>query len=672
MDCPEQPGKRLDIVKHIPMTGILTIKPVTMMRLICAFMVVLVCVSLYIVSGLKVNTDFLALMDQNSVAVRDFSYVSENFGVTDSFVVVAEPGYSPEALAGYVREVRAEPSVADVNYFANNEDELVIILVKPEFKATELSESHELSLKLTALIDKNGLNAGLTGSYQVLLDSSDAVNRDMVYSSVITIAGISLLLLIYLHLPFMVVLASAVALVSGLIITFALVKLAIGDLNLLTATIPAVLLGLGVDFCLHVIYAFNEYSLKPQIDAQPKNCFNVIFEAYRSTAKPLTVGATTTAGAFLALCLADSDGIHQMGITGAIGITTMFLCISLLLPVLLNYIPAKKLADIRRTENLWLTILCLLSKYRRSIDILLVMILLTAGYFSFQVSFNSDQNKIADNALASVALQDKILKKCNFSPVPVILVSPDEQQEAAKIAFLLGESDGLFGYIQSPALAQETGIDTTDYIGKDNSFLTLAYPAGNPFNPEYFSKIRIITDKLTSEFSGPGNIVTGSAFINDNLSRSIKADMCKTTIGAILIIFAILFLALYRNPDGFITIIPVLLGALFTVGTMGLCGIDYNIMTIVVIPLIFGAGIDDGVHIFCRWKEHEHDVHKAISAIANPLLATTLTSVIAFASLLISDNLGFRQVAIIATSGMIACLFISLVVLPVYLDRRKA
>ena len=94
-------------------------------------------------------------------------------------------------------------------------------------------------------------------------------------------------------------------------------------------------------------------------------------------------------------------------------------------------------------------------------------------------------------------------------------------------------------------------------------------------------------------------------------------------------------------------------------------------MTLVVMPLIIGAGIDDGVHVLCRWKNVGGDVKKTFSGIATPITATTATSSLAFGSLMLSANPGFRDLGFIVMSGLVLCLVFSMTVLPMFLYKLK-
>src|SRR3972149_381566 len=111
-----------------------------------------------------------------------------------------------------------------------------------------------LSRDIRESAEESGGQAGLTGSYQVMMESSDSINKDMMKATLITTVGTAVLLLVIFRLPIVTVLIVATTLAIGLCCTLGVVWLVLGKLNLLTAVLPSVLLGLGVDFSLHFAF----------------------------------------------------------------------------------------------------------------------------------------------------------------------------------------------------------------------------------------------------------------------------------------------------------------------------------------------------------------------------------------------------------------------------------
>lgn len=226
-------------------------------------------------------------------------------------------------------------------------------------------------------------------------------------------------------------------------------------------------------------------------------------------------------------------------------------------------------------------------------------------------------------------------------------------------------------YLESYSLSGFLKKDGGDFRGKDNRLLTLVYPRENPFDDKGYKKIEVLAKTLASVFTAKGNIVTGSPFLNFGLNETVKSDLLKCTFAAVILVSLVVFVSFRNLIRTFAGLLTVFLGIVFTVGLMGVSGIGFNLMTLVVMPLIIGAGIDDGVHLICRWNNAGGDMKKTFSGIATPITATTATSSLAFGSLMLSANPGFRHLGFIVMSGLVFCLVISMTILPLFLYKLK-
>ena len=637
-----------------------------------------------IISDLKVDGDFTALLDPENEIVMEYAYAVENFKSTDSFLVLLENSFGQQKKIGaLIEDVESIGSVEEVNKFDSSylkkqsgaKDSFDILMIKPSFKPTDLNRSRKLSNKIRAAIDTAGLKAGITGSYQVLLDSSESISRDMMRAALVTFAGIAVILFVFMRMPVSVVTATSFTLFVGLLLILAITKLMFGRLTFMTATLPAILLGLGVDFSLHIIYSFNEKA--KELLAQGKNRDaskdrkELINYVCKTMMSPLFIGAVTTGSAFLALCVADSQGLFEMGVIGALGMGVTFISALFFLLPLLSYLPIKKIAQTRRIEGFWNKLFELTEKRAILIVSMLLCLLLTATFFALKVDFNADQDSLLDQKIESHVIQNQLLDNYSLFPVPLAIISPDEKTERDKLKFLMENGMDTIAYLESYSLAGFLKKDEKEFRGKDNRLLTLAYLRENPFDDKGFKKIETLAKTLASAFIVKGNIVTGSPFLNFGLNETVKSDLFKCTFAAVIAVSLVIFVSFRNLTRTFAGLLTVFLGIVFTVGLMGISGIDFNLMTLVVMPLIIGAGIDDGVHVLCRWKNAGGDVKKTFAGIATPITATTATSSLAFGSLMLSSNPGFRDLGFIVMSGLVICLMISMTVLPLFLCKLK-
>ncbi len=124
----------------------------------------------------------------------------------------------------------------------------------------------------------------------------------------------------------------------------------------------------------------------------------------------------------------------------------------------------------------------------------------------------------------------------------------------------------------------------------------------------------------------------------------------------------------------FLTLLPPLGGGLLMFGILGASGIDLNPANMIVLPLILGIGVDDGVHVVHDFRTQQGRYRTSPSTI-NAIMLTSLTSMIGFGSMLVAAHRGLASLGLILVIGVGSCLFVSLVTLPAILtllSRRPA
>ena len=103
-------------------------------------------------------------------------------------------------------------------------------------------------------------------------------------------------------------------------------------------------------------------------------------------------------------------------------------------------------------------------------------------------------------------------------------------------------------------------------------------------------------------------------------------------------------------------------------GMMALLSIKFNYANFIVLPLIVGIGIDDGIHIVHRWRqESKENLTKVLNQIGRAIVLTSLTTIIGFGSLVSSHYPGLRSIGLVSTLGILTCLLASLFLLPAVL-----
>jgi predicted RND superfamily exporter protein len=209
-----------------------------------------------------------------------------------------------------------------------------VISMFPTLAGDEVTDVLPLVTELLRIRDESlagapaGLTAKLTGLPALIVDEQTHLRRGLMESSVASALAIILLCWLMLR-SFRQMIISQVPLLCGLALTLAFVRLVYGNLNLITSSFVAVLLGLGIDFGVHMIYRFNEQR-RGGSDNE-----GAIRGAVLNTGPAIVVGAAVTGVAFLTTLMTDFTAYAQLGVITAVGLVFMVIASLLVLPALL-------------------------------------------------------------------------------------------------------------------------------------------------------------------------------------------------------------------------------------------------------------------------------------------------------------------------------------------------
>ncbi|MFK7820745.1 MAG: MMPL family transporter [Planctomycetaceae bacterium] len=127
----------------------------------------------------------------------------------------------------------------------------------------------------------------------------------------------------------------------------------------------------------------------------------------------------------------------------------------------------------------------------------------------------------------------------------------------------------------------------------------------------------------------------------------------------------------FRNlRDMFLSMLPPLAGGAMMIGTMAMLKMNLNPANLIVLPLVLGIGVDDGVHVMHDYRRQMKaglKEYKISASTINAILLTSLTSMVGFGSLMIASHQGLFTVGLTLLIGVGCCGFISLIPLPAIL-----
>jgi hypothetical protein len=199
-----------------------------------------------------------------------------------------------------------------------------------------------------------GLNVGLIGEPVLDYDETVQSQKDITVASIMSLV-LCAMIFIYGYNETGRPVKATVCLVVGLVYTLAFTTLAVGHLNVLTLPFVPMLIGLGIDYGVHLITRYEEELRHGKTEEA------ALTKAMVFTGQGIFTGALTTAGAFLAMRFTHFKGIQEMGVICGGGLLICFIPMMTLLPALLlrgrqNIMDHRSSEDTTRAriENLWL------------------------------------------------------------------------------------------------------------------------------------------------------------------------------------------------------------------------------------------------------------------------------------------------------------------------------
>jgi uncharacterized protein len=162
--------------------------------------------------------------------------------------------------------------------------------------------------------------------------------------------------------------------------------------------------------------------------------------------------------------------------------------------------------------------------------------------------------------------------------------------------------------------------------------------------------------------------VTGFPVAYFEITREIRDGFAQAALLAALAVLAVLLIDLRSVSFALLAAVPVGLGAVWMVGLMGLFAIPFNLANVVVVPLILGIGIDNGIHVVHRFRaEGCRDAHHAIQGTFRALTLTSLTSMAGFGALVLANHRGLQSLGVLMVVGLASCWVAAVVLLPALL-----
>lgn len=180
----------------------------------------------------------------------------------------------------------------------------------------------------------------------------------------------------------------------------------------------------------------------------------------------------------------------------------------------------------------------------------------------------------------------------------------------------------------------------------------------------------------SAQLDGFDVVVTGSPVFLKDINDYLQGGML--TLGAIaLAIMAVILLVMFRVRWRFLPLLSTVVGVMWGFALLGYIGIDLSLVTISGLPILIGLGIDFAIQVHNRIEEEaaldkdEHPISETLANVGPALVAATLSAVVAFMALQLSQVPMIRDFGVMLAVGIVALVFCGIVLPTTVLGVRE-
>jgi 1-acyl-sn-glycerol-3-phosphate acyltransferase len=543
-----------------------------------------------------------------------------------------------------------------------------------------------------------------------------------------TILTLSITILLLLALTFYVFrrkrapLLLMVPVIFGGLFGLAVTALIQGSVSIIAIGAGAIILGIAIDFSVHFMsHARTHPDMRENV---------------RTLVFPLTLGALTTVGAFLALRLAHAPLLQDLGIFAAASLTGASLFTLIFLPHLLKEKNATghhpelkgnlidKLALLKPEGNKWLLLLVVLATP-------------VLYHYATKVQFDGDLMHLNYLSPKMQQAQDELNKNNAYALSSVFVVAKDSSEEAASqklettkdLLQQLKENGKIRNAINPVSLLpsekeQRIRIERWNHFWNEARIKqTLASvsntAAGAGFSADAFSGFtQTITQKyqpfdtaarnflmqlFPNAISQKGNthymiatlkvepharnsvlaalqqnhqiIATDKQSVSERLLNLLNKDFNKILFFSGALVLLALLVAYGRIELALISFLPMAVTWVWILGIMSITGLKFNIVNIIISTLIFGLGDDYSIFMMDSLMEQYRTGKNSLASSRSAVYLSVMTTIIGLGTLIFAKHPALQSIAAISILGLVCVVFVSQVLQPVlfnFLIQRRA
>ncbi len=597
----------------------------------------------------------------------------------------------------------------------------VLMLAEPKFPSSDSGASAELVREMVRAardVEQQfpGVHVAITGGHRMSVDNATIIRADAQRCIAIGMVAMIVLFLFAYRRRW---LAMVTFLPSFFGTTVAGVMLAIwhDQLSAIALGFASIAVGITVDYAIHVIYHLDDAGAADH----PKRAKHLTQLVY-----PISVGVITTVAAFMVMLASPINGYRQLGMLGTVGVVFSAAFALIILPLLVPPAKGGSVAPLRLT-GLWERFFQWQAK-RRGIVVLIALVLTLVAVFGVRhLRFEGDitkMNGITDSTRADEAL----ISKTWGDAVGMTLVvtrgeTPAEAlaQNDRLAAALAGNTNvtavySLAAICPAPETQRENMQRWREFWTverRENLRQTLTQVAGElGFRADAFARfwqqLESEPELLTLEqFRGtplekaldervalaegdnaistvvrladraqagqlrelvPGAIVLDGKDFATHLAAIAKDGLKAFAVGTTIAVGILLAVCLASLELMAVTLVPIVVGLLWTFGAMAWLGLPIDLMNSIFVIFIIGVGEDYAVFLVTsrldEWRGRAS--HSAVASAS--VFVSAATTIFGFGVMVLADHPVLFSMGATVLIGMLFTFVATLLLTPLCMD----
>ena len=160
--------------------------------------------------------------------------------------------------------------------------------------------------------------------------------------------------------------------------------------------------------------------------------------------------------------------------------------------------------------------------------------------------------------------------------------------------------------------------------------------------------------------------VLDKQYLTSRFVEIINDDFTRIALMTSLLVFFVLLIVYGRIELTLVSFIPMFISWVWILGIMGMAGIQFNIINIIISALIFGLGDDYSLFIMDGLLQEYKTGKKNLSSFKSSIILSAITTIAGLGVLIFAKHPALRSIALISIIGILCVVIMSQILIPFF------